>query len=807
MKRFLCICLVFLLFFPLVGNRGYCSTTYKELYVSPVGYDSNTGSIGSPFKTLGRAKEEVRRLRASMTGDIIVYFREGVYELEKPIRFDEHDSGCNGFKVIYRPYQNEQVLISGGRRVTGWQKTGKNLWTADLYMDHLRQLYINGEKAPRSRFENEIVSEDLGSKTATLTIAKSQLGGLTPGSSELEIVREKVWNECYIPVDKVESVGSQFRFTIQQPSYHWNTQVMNTNPWREGDKVFLENDRAFLDRDNEWFFDSKTRKIHLYLSQGSPEDKLIVAPVSEGLITLMGSSTTKYVENIEFYGLGFSYSAWNDPSVYGYAGWQTAIYFYGSTMDPVQTLVPGAVQMENVRNIRIVRNYFTLLGASAINISNNGKSITIEQNVMGDICGSGIVIGNNAKKIVKWPNEICENISVTNNYITRIGSDYRQNVGVAVYFARNIDIFRNSLYDLPYTGISAGSMVFPSERNTFEISAKYNRIEKLMQELYDGGAIYTVGKQPGSEYAYNYIFDMKKLKAAIYHDETSAFIKSYSNVIEDINYNSWVDIWKSSIHNIEIYGNYSDTEKMLNKGVNITLKNNHTGEECLLSPEAVKIKDGAGLDQQTAALLSVENMASTRARQNQIYAKAKAQNGPMFKDVPQHMWFYSPIQFIATDPRHIMVGWNDLFGPYDSLTVEQFIKCAVAAAGREVVVPAGEHYSVKYNQKAMELGLIKPGEYGSYKRNITRAEMARIIVRALPYITGEKDIDYNMDVIRSKMTDFHTIKPEFRDYVCQAYQIGILTGGADGRFIPDGNLTRASAAAVIHALLLRQQAV
>ncbi|SHJ60871.1 S-layer homology domain-containing protein, partial [Thermoclostridium caenicola] len=84
---------------------------------------------------------------------------------------------------------------------------------------------------------------------------------------------------------------------------------------------------------------------------------------------------------------------------------------------------------------------------------------------------------------------------------------------------------------------------------------------------------------------------------------------------------------------------------------------------------------------------------------------------------------------------------------------------------------------------------------------ITRAEMARIIIRSLPMITGEKDIPYNESEIRSRIADYDSIPVNLRDYVCKAYQLGILVGGTDGKFNPNGNLTRASAAAVIHKML------
>ncbi len=179
----------------------------------------------------------------------------------------------------------------------------------------------------------------------------------------------------------------------------------------------------------------------------------------------------------------------------------------------------------------------------------------------------------------------------------------------------------------------------------------------------------------------------------------------------------------------------------------------------------------------------------------------KSEAAVAFKDVPSDAWYYSHVKYVTEDPRQLMVGYASNFGPLDNLTVEQFIKITVAAAGRSVTVPQGQYWGDVYTLIGLELGFVLPGEFTDYKRPITRAEMARIIVRALPSITGEKDITYDVNVIKSRMVDYDSIPAHLKDYVCKCYQLGILVGGSDKKFNPNGTLTRASAAAVIHNML------
>lgn len=172
-----------------------------------------------------------------------------------------------------------------------------------------------------------------------------------------------------------------------------------------------------------------------------------------------------------------------------------------------------------------------------------------------------------------------------------------------------------------------------------------------------------------------------------------------------------------------------------------------------------------------------------------------------FKDVPKDGWYYEHVQFVANDPREIMVGYNGIFNPLENLTVEQFIKIMVHAAGQKVTPRAGDYWANVYIQKGLDLGYVVAGEFTSYKRAITRAEMARMIIRALPAITGEKNTNYDENDIKKRMTDYNAIDAKLRDYVCQAYELGILVGGSDGKFNPNGNLSRASAAVVINVML------
>ncbi|MCL2488757.1 MAG: hypothetical protein FWE80_08750, partial [Oscillospiraceae bacterium] len=127
------------------------NTIMTTLYISPGGSDSNDGSLDKPFRSLERARAEAAKLNRNMTGDIIVYLREGTHYQGETVIFGQADSGSNGYFVRYMAYPGESPVLSGGKPVTGtWTlyDSAKNIWKVPLNRDDkLRALYVDGQRA------------------------------------------------------------------------------------------------------------------------------------------------------------------------------------------------------------------------------------------------------------------------------------------------------------------------------------------------------------------------------------------------------------------------------------------------------------------------------------------------------------------------------------------------------------------------------------------------------------------------------------------------------------------------------------
>ena len=145
---------------------GYCSYAgmsagvQADFWVAPDGRDTDPGTKSRPFGTLARARDAVRALRqAEPDRDILVLFRNGTYPIEGPVDFSPEDSGRAGGGVTYAAAPGTKPVISGGRRISGFEPCGDGIWktTVPEVRDgkwRIEQLYVNGCRAVRARTPN-----------------------------------------------------------------------------------------------------------------------------------------------------------------------------------------------------------------------------------------------------------------------------------------------------------------------------------------------------------------------------------------------------------------------------------------------------------------------------------------------------------------------------------------------------------------------------------------------------------------------------------------------------------------------------
>ncbi len=491
----------------------------NEFFVSPTGSDSHNGSRAEPFATIGKAVQAVRdSLARGQETDLTVWLSSGVYPLEKPISLTPSDSGKNGFKVLYRALPGETPVISGGLELKGWEKNAGGIWTTLLPAlsgaPSPREMFINGKRCIRARTPNEGFLRVKAPGEDKRTNFYFDEGDFplpeNPGSVELVLLHD--WSISRIRLDEIDADDK--RLTTVDFIGPKALDFFTLDQWEPHPRYFLENSRQFLDADYEWCLDDSDNRIYIKLPESkNPGNSSVVIPLSGSLLTLQGSRVNP-VSNIHFEGITFSYCAWEIPEK-GYAGIQ-ACSFDPRPESIEWSVIPAAVHTEWAENCYFENCSFSHLGGSGLWIGTGSRHCSVSRSTFTDISGNGLMIGEGRDRKVNgevwWqsaPEQAATGNSINNCFITECGRQFFGAIGIWCGLTAETTIKENEISSLPYTGISVGWMWDPQPTPCRDNTVVGNHIHHIMQLLSDGGGIYMLGLQPGSELIGNHIHDVR----------------------------------------------------------------------------------------------------------------------------------------------------------------------------------------------------------------------------------------------------------------------------------------------------------
>ena len=613
---------------------GSALQAQQSIYVSPDAPKGGKGTLQAPYSSLEEAKAAVRKLNKKMNGDITVYLRGGTYSLSAPLLFTEEDSGMNGFRIVYRAYENETPVVSGGRAVTGWEPTlHRHIFSAPFHSsEKLRTLFVNGQRARMAGMEGPVTGQGswgelkvdgtepwaYGEGTVVKGI-KFLLEDLPVLSNpeDIELVQRNVWNEkilCAADMGRLDR--DTVVVTLQQPYGAILTSLAWAGKTKYNGSFIVRNAFELLDTPGEFYFDRKNQRLYYYSADTHIDGAEVVAPVSEGLIRIYGSSNASLVKNLAFEGITFSHDAWNLMEVdgsHGFGGIQTlglaVKYIPGGNWHPTKynsiDVPAGSVDVRNSENIAFTRNRFMQLGSgSAISYVNDVTDSEITGNYFNDLLGNAVTIGHPQHYEIgdgdiygAGVEGVCKNIRVTNNYIRNISLDFRMVEAILAFFVESVNFNYNDIAGTPYGAIAVGwwwaNAGIPPSTVAKNNTINYNRVGNTHLVLHDGGMLYTLGKQPGSEIIGNYLYSGPR---AIYPDDGTAYFTIRDNFVNSL-FNHWLHIASDRCHDIVIDNNHTKSNNMINDGVNTKDTNTINYRNRPFGEEALAIQANAGIQE------------------------------------------------------------------------------------------------------------------------------------------------------------------------------------------------------------------
>jgi len=469
-----------------------------EYYVSLKGNDQNPGTREKPFRHIQKFAD------IAQPGDLCLV-REGTYrETVRP-----KNSGRTGDPIRYVAYPGEKVTISGTEAITGkWSKYKGSIYQTRLDMT-CEQLFVDGEMMIEARWPN-MRFEDLWERSSW---ANSGTGTRYGKMVDPELAKTNVdWTGAIATLN----VAHQFSTWTRKVSKHskgsdtfeyprdlggLSNTADSVDRWQD-DYYYLSGKLGALDIPTEWFYDTETRILYLWTSDGkSPANHSIEVKVRDIAFDVKDLDETHLI--------GFNFFA---------CTFQFENTFH-SLVDDCHLLFPTYSRELSVRrggeeiavtrmsgSHNIIRN--STLGYTPLSgLVMTGPYNTLDNNLVHDVCWGGSL---------GYP-------------AISMGSD-RENPG-SVWNASMIK--GNTVYNAGSAGIGFRGQAYNIE---------YNYVHHCGIMSHDVSAIYTGGSSiSGSIVRYNWVHNChpeiennKNIGLGIRGDDHTMNMSVHHNVIWDV---------------------------------------------------------------------------------------------------------------------------------------------------------------------------------------------------------------------------------------------------------------------------------
>ncbi|WP_336207034.1 right-handed parallel beta-helix repeat-containing protein [Nonomuraea sp. LPB2021202275-12-8] len=566
-----------------------------QIDVAPAGDDSASGTPERPFATLERA----RRAAREAGGEVVVRLRAGTHALTAPFELTEEDSGGEGRRIVYQAFgygtgEQEQVVVSGGRAVSGWREED-GVWVADVGDLDTRQLDVDGRRAERAGID-ALPGEAARTVTGYVTDSAAPLDWRSPADVEFVYRGIYPWTEARCGVSSVDAEGGSTVITMARPAFDWAVDLYNS-AWEgqvqagPGLPTRIENDAAFLTEPGTFVLDRSRPGHHLlrYLPRPGehPERTRVVAPALETLLRATGT------RDVTFQGLTFADATWLRPSrKEGFLHYHGSGFYDGGPVDKVVVVegqawvtvpsesktIPAGVVLENATGVRFEGCRFTRLGATGLGLI-GGSDLTVRGCDFDALSASAIAVTGSRDTLIE------------DNRVRHIGLDYSGSPGIALLHTQDCTVAHNHVSEVPHCGIVAG----PGQGTRI----LRNHTAGTMSVLADGGGVYLSHPQGdthdnGAVIRGNVIEDTRTpYNFGLYTDYGAAWVTVEENVVVRADSTAVLQV-SPPLENVVYRGNFFDADPMGSDAVpeGVTYEGNVISKEEGAGAAAIRARAG-----------------------------------------------------------------------------------------------------------------------------------------------------------------------------------------------------------------------
>lgn len=524
----------------------------KEFHVSPQGDDANPGTMDSPFRTIGHAKDQVRRwMQSGGNENVTVWLSGGEYRLSETLVFGLEDAASHGYSISYTALPGEKPVINSDVTLSGWKKLKKfpgglakeargKIWVAPVPEDisKINTLYDADGMLPRARSEVKPHLRESKNWRGTeeyhtmIPFEKGTTENLfNPVNAELVVVPAAPWTMNILPVERVDH-GSGMVYLAAASTYALAAPRFYMGP----EAIWVENTFEGLNSAGEWVYDAENSRIYYWPRDGKTPGEDIVIPRLIEMIRVEGQidydgPADKAVKGLHFKGITFTHGMRFESA--GLTG--RGLQHDWERFDESTALV----RFRGAEDCSVENCTFIHSGGTGVRLDLHAQNIRIHNNELSELGGGGILLAGYGP----GTKDVNRNNEITNNYIHHIGRQWWHCLGIWAWQSGHNLISHNTIHNVPYTAIAVTGRIGWDRSGSAECSGtvrwhetgaftgresweererflhgrqniiEHNDIHHVMDVMQDGNGVYISGAGHGNLVRGNYVHDTPSMAA------------------------------------------------------------------------------------------------------------------------------------------------------------------------------------------------------------------------------------------------------------------------------------------------------
>src|SRR5665648_117312 len=473
------------LFFTTVFFSGLFAQT--AFYVSPQGSDINDGSMGKPYATLSRAQQKVRNTKGSVT----VYLREGTYYLSAPIVFTSNESRQGNDSIVYKNFENEKVVISGGVPLKlNWENYKNGIKRTQVPLGLIfDQLFVNGQMQRMARYPNYNFEARFLGGTASDAVSKTKAANWSnPEGGYVHALHKHEWGDFHYLIKGKDANGE----LVLEGGWQNNRKMGMHDKYRFVENIFEE-----LDTIGEWFYNKNDQFLYFYPPKSIDlKNTMVEIPQIKHLFEFRGTEkspvTNISIEGIELTQTLRTFMQNKEPLLR--SDWTTyrggAVLLNGAENCFIRKCKFNSVGGNAIyfnkynRKCEVTGCLFSNIGAIAVSFVGDPEAVRSPSFEYNEFIPSDQIDRIPGPKTNNFPAECL----VYNNLMFDLGQVEKQSSGIQLSMCFGITVSHNTIYDVPRAGINI------SEGTWGGHIIEFNDVFNTVKESGDHGAFNSWGR-------------------------------------------------------------------------------------------------------------------------------------------------------------------------------------------------------------------------------------------------------------------------------------------------------------------------